>query len=242
MRYMGSKAKIAKDILPIMLKDIKDKYFIDLFTGGGNLLQFIDSKNIIANDINPYTIAFLERVKNEGVNWLPRNNKEFTEIHYNFIKNNKNKFKKSVLGHVGYNLSFGGKWFAGWCRGKNSKGEWRDYVDEQYRATIKLYNNMKNKNIQFINKSYDEVNIPQNSVVYCDIPYKDTTKYNAVDNFDYNKFYNWCKRVKNGGVSIYISEYSMPEDFTLIWQKEVKTTLDAKSNSDIRVEKLFTLK
>lgn len=241
MRYMGSKAKIAKDILPIMLEDIENKYFVDLFTGGGNLLQFIDAKNIIANDINPYTIAFLERVKNEGVNWLPKNNKEFTENHYNYVKDNKDKFKKSVLGHVGYNLSFGGKWFGGWCRGKNSKGNWRDYVDEQYRATIKLYNNMKDKNIQFINKSYDEVNIPKNSIVYCDIPYKNTTKYNAVNGFNHDKFYDWCKNMKNGGVSIYISEYDMPDDFTCIWQKEVRMTLDVKSNSDIRVEKLFTL-
>ena len=44
-----------------------------------------------------------------------------------------------------------------------------------------------------------------------------------------------------GGISIYISEYDMPDDFTCIWQKEVRMTLDVKSNSDIRVEKLFTL-
>ena len=41
MIYMGSKARIAKDILPIMLKDIGDNYFVDCFCGGGNLIQFV---------------------------------------------------------------------------------------------------------------------------------------------------------------------------------------------------------
>lgn len=34
MKYMGSKRRIAKYILPIMLDDIGDNYFVDLFTGG----------------------------------------------------------------------------------------------------------------------------------------------------------------------------------------------------------------
>ena len=35
MIYMGSKNRIAKEILEIMLKDIGDNYFIDAFCGGG---------------------------------------------------------------------------------------------------------------------------------------------------------------------------------------------------------------
>ena len=42
MKYMGSKRRIAKDIIPIMLKDRKEgQYFYDLFVGGGNLLEKI---------------------------------------------------------------------------------------------------------------------------------------------------------------------------------------------------------
>ena len=38
MKYMGSKRRIAKYILPIMLKDrIENQYFYDLFCGGGNV-------------------------------------------------------------------------------------------------------------------------------------------------------------------------------------------------------------
>jgi len=40
---------------------------------------------------------------------------------------------------------------------------------------------------------------------------------------------------------IYISEYNMPDDFTCIWQKELKVQVYSKSNSIQSVEKLFTL-
>ena len=34
----------------------------------------------------------------------------------------------------------------------------------------------------------------KNACIYCDPPYKQTTKY-AVDKFDYNNFYDWCREV-----------------------------------------------
>lgn len=93
MIYMGSKARIAKDILPIMLKDIGDNYFVDCFCGGGNLIQFANCKNKIASDINPYTIAFLQRIQTEGCDWLPKNNKEYLlKIIMNMLKRTKINF------------------------------------------------------------------------------------------------------------------------------------------------------
>jgi hypothetical protein len=47
--------------------------------------------------------------------------------------------------------------------------------------------------LEITNLSYDEVKInPVNSVVYCDIPYKNTANYQEGKNFDYEKFYGWC--------------------------------------------------
>lgn len=236
MIYMGSKARIAKDILPIMLKDIGDKYFVDCFCGGGNLIQFAECKNKIASDINPYTIAFLKRIQSEGCDWLPKNNKEFTKQHYLWCKQNQDKCLQSVLGHIGYNLSYGGKWFNAWRADNTGK---RDYVAEAYRGAIKQAE--KIKDVKFECCSYDQLDIPEESVIYCDIPYRNTVKYQAVDEIDYEKFYNWCKKMKCEGCSIYISEYNMPEDFTCIWQKECKVQVSSKSNSILSVEKLFTL-
>ena len=78
-------------------------------------------------------------------------------------------------------------------------------------------------------------------VIYCDIPYRNTTKYTAVEKeFDYEKFYNWCREMSRDGHIVYISEYNMPEDFECVWTKSVKMKLDVASNSKNAVEKLFT--
>ena len=47
--------------------------------------------------------------------------------------------------------------------------------------------------------------------------------------------------MKADGHKVYISEYSMPEDFTCIWEKELKVQVACNSNSIPSVEKLFTL-
>jgi len=57
MKFMGSKARFAKEILPIILKDRKeDQWFVDLFCGGANLLDKVGGKRI-GNDKNKYLIA-----------------------------------------------------------------------------------------------------------------------------------------------------------------------------------------
>jgi hypothetical protein len=92
------------------------------------------------------------------------------------------------------------------------------------------------KDISCTNQSYDEVDIKPNSVVYCDIPYKNTKKY-CHNEFDYDKFYEWCKGKKN----LFVSEYSMPPEFVEVWSKKHKSFMSATKVAD-SVEKLFTLK
>lgn len=70
----------------------------------------------------------------------------------------------------------------------------------------------------------------KNYVIYCDIPYRGTTKY-ATNSFSYEEFYEWVK-VASMNNTVLISEYSMPDDFTCIWQKETKTLLDSNKNKD----------
>ena len=102
------------------------------------------------------------------------------------------------------------------------------------------------KNIAFYNLSYDKAPFEDNCVIYCDIPYKGTTKYKT--DFNHDKFYEWCRKVKKendklgNNVIIYVSEYNMPEDFKCVWKKEIKMTRDKNSNSKKAVEKLFKLK
>ena len=57
MKYMGSKRRIAKEILPIILKNRKQgQYYVEPFVGGCNIIDKVDG-NRIGNDINKYLIA-----------------------------------------------------------------------------------------------------------------------------------------------------------------------------------------
>ena len=89
--------------------------------------------------------------------------------------------------------------------------------------------------VETINKSYESVEIPTNSVVYCDIPYKGTNKYRI--DFNYDKFYDWCR---NSDQTIYISEYQMPSDFEVVAQWN-KTCALSQTNHTKTVEKLFKI-
>ena len=103
---------------------------------------------------------------------------------------------------------------------------------------LERINDLENENlltnIEYYEQSYDEFKIPENSVIYCDIPYKGTEKYS--NKFDYEKFYKWaCEQT----VPIYISEYDMPSDkFEVIDEIEKTVILNDKKNKKA-IEKIF---
>ena len=76
---------------------------------------------------------------------------------------------------------------------------------------------------------YEEVTIPEDSVIYCDIPYEDTNVYNKAEGFDYERFFQWCERQTQ---PVFISSYQMPEDrFDCIEEFTHRSTLSATANN-----------
>lgn len=76
---------------------------------------------------------------------------------------------------------------------------------------------------------YEEVTIPEDSVIYCDIPYEDTNVYNKAEGFDYERFYQWCEQQTQ---PVFISSYQMPEDrFDCIEEFTHRSTLSATANN-----------
>ena len=82
-------------------------------------------------------------------------------------------------------------------------------------------------------KDYKEVRIPENSVVYCDIPYRGTDGYSS--GFNHNEFYEWAKQQTE---LVVISEYSMPEGFCEVFGRLHISSLSATSHHHV-TEKLF---
>ena len=96
------------------------------------------------------------------------------------------------------------------------------------------------KRVEFYSGSYDELVIPKRSIVYCDIPYKATKKYDVSKNFDYESFYIWCMEMARRGHKVFISEYQMPQEFRCVWEKEITNSINPNITKR-PVERLFTI-
>lgn len=69
MKYMGSKSRIAKYIVPILQSEINKngiKEYIEPFCGGCNVIDKIKCDKKVANDLNKFLIALFIHLKNGG--------------------------------------------------------------------------------------------------------------------------------------------------------------------------------
>ena len=98
--------------------------------------------------------------------------------------------------------------------------------------------------LQVTSLSYDEIDIPDGAVVYCDPPYHACNKslYDGTAKaFDHNAFYDWCVSVSKTN-PIFISEYSIEDDrFEVVAEKQKMTYMSSKK-SFIVTERLYTVK
>jgi len=221
IKYMGSKNRIAKHIIPIMLKYRSD-WWVEPFVGGGNIIDKVTG-NRLGADNDPNVISALTAIR-DNLNELPKNNKEFTEHDYKNISNYKFK------GYAGFVFSYGGKWLGGWRRGGA-----RDYVAESYRSAVKQSPNLQG--VKLLNVSYKDLEIPDRSLIYCDPPYQGTTKYK--NKFNHVEFWQWCRDKTKEGHTVFVSEYNAPDYFECMWQGEIVSSLTKDTGSKRGLEKLF---
>ena len=230
---MGSKNRFAKELLPIILKDRKEnQWYVELMVGGANLIDKVDG-NRLGSDFNEYLIEMWLALTS---GWIPK--QHYTKEEYIDIKNNKDKCPKYLVGYVGINCSYSGKWFGGYAGVTQTKAGVRDYQKEAFNNVTKQLKNLKD--VIFKYGSYQNIVLPKESILYLDPPYKGTTKYK--DDFNHSDFWQWCREKVKEGHKVFVSEYNAPEDFKCIWEKETKSSLSANGKSGgnkLSTEKLF---
>lgn len=100
------------------------------------------------------------------------------------------------------------------------------------------------ESLQVTSLSYDEIDIPDGAVVYCDPPYHacDKRLYDGTAKaFDHNAFYDWCVSVSKTN-PIFISEYSIEDDrFEVVAEKQKMTYMSWKTAFNV-TERLYTVK
>ena len=226
MKYVGSKNRIAKDLLNIMLPYKGSRVWVEPFVGGGNMIDKVTGDRL-GSDANADVIGALIFIR-DYLGKIPRNNLEFTESMYKNLRDQEDSMLKSF---AGFAYSFGAKWLGGWSRSGN-----RDYVNEAYKNAVKQ--SLKLQGVNLVCRQYYDLDIPTNSLIYCDPPYKNTTGY-AVGKFDHDKFFEWCRNMKQKGHVVFVSEYQAPDDFECVYEKNIVSSLDKNTGGKTGLERLF---
>ena len=112
MKYMGSKARFAKEILPIILKDKKpEQWYVEPFAGGMNVICEFGGKRI-ANDNNYYLIEMWKGLANGNKypTEIPKESIIYCDIPYQGTK------------QYSTSKDFNHSAFWDWCREKARQG------------------------------------------------------------------------------------------------------------------------
>ena len=204
--------------------------------GGGNIIDKVKCKNKIGCDVHRNLIALLKKVQ-EDVSDIPDC---ILESEYRAVKTNRCDYPDWYVGLVGFCASFGAKYFGGYAR--NGKGDNSGSWSRGAIANLKKQSHNL-KDISFFCKDFRDIDIERLSdyVVYCDIPYRNTTRYSTIV-FPYEEFYDWCSVLSRKN-TVLVSEYDMPSDFKCIMEIPHRTLLDSnKTTNDIcnlRMERLY---
>lgn len=177
---MGSKARLSKDLVPIIDNIIKEKQiitYIEPFVGGANLIDKIKCDNRIGIDYNKYLIAMWQSLQN---GWQPPKNISIDE--YENIRNDMDKYDDALVAIAGFCATYNAKWFGGYAGVVHTKeGMVRDYYDESIRNILKQL--PKVQDVKFVHMCYTDLKDIKNTLVYCDPPYQGRTGYKSEIDF-----------------------------------------------------------
>lgn len=238
MKYMGSKDKIADNILPFIhsyiLMENADTY-IEPFVGGANMIDKVICTNRFGYDKNKYLIALFKHLQNGGE--LPEDisREQYADCraHYNAKDNH---YPDWYLAAVGFIASYNGRFFDGGYANASFNGEqYRDYYQESKRNILNQMVNLAD--VKFDVADYRTLK-PKNAVIYCDPPYAGTKGYLTITkDFNHKEFWDIMREWSKDNI-VLISEENAPEDFDILWEQEVSRTINATDKSKA-TEKLF---
>lgn len=239
MKYMGSKRRLWRHIGSVILQDRKEgQLYVEPFCGGCNSLSQVGGRRL-ASDNNPYLIEMFKAVLSGKTQIYPISREIYGAARSAYRNKDFSRFTIAELGWIGFMASYNGRFFDGGYSGngvKSKDGDTRDYIDESIKDFLSQCEKLEG--VEFRCCSYDELEIPDDSIVYLDPPYRNTKQYASAMDFDYDKFYHWAEKLAERN-KVFISEYNMPQPFRELRSIEVVCNIKIEKNK--RVEKLFTI-
>ena len=240
--YRGSKAQIAKYIVPIIQSYVKDVY-IEPFVGGANVLAHITAQHRYGYDNNRWLIALFRNADKVALlpDFLSRD--EFSKVREYYYYAQKNgvvcgAYEEWYVGAVGFLASFGGGFFAAGYGAAYEKTKRNMFLERKGNF---LDQKQLLKGVVFECKDYRDMDIPYGATVYCDPPYAGTTPY--IGSFDSIAFWQWAKeQAKRATVLVSELRCMLDEsEVELLWQGKIKHGYAVRGAHTVR-ENLWRIK
>ena len=258
--YMGSKYKIADDILSVLPRG---KRFVDLFGGGFAMSHaaLLSGKyeQVLYNELNPLLPKLIKdtlagKYAHER-RWISR--EDF------FRLKDVDGYVRCIwsFGNMGVTYLFGkdkepikklGHDFV--CFGKDIPGVpniaetdmrvrrlyLQRYIKKNTGERYALQQLQQLERLQRLEincGSYLDYQYRDGDIVYCDPPYEDTAKYDK-DGFNHKQFYDW---VASREYPVYFSSYEISDNrFNVVWQTEKQSLLyNSKETKKVVTEYLY---
>jgi DNA adenine methylase len=225
---LGGKSKGAEHILSVLNHPVFDgAAYIEPFCGYCHILRRVENKrSYTAADNNPLLIRLLkhnQKVKGE--------HPTIAEDEYKDLRENP-KSDPLRAAYAAFCYSYNGKYFGGYVnlyKGRNYPAERKRYYDQ-------LHDNPTFSKTRFYNTDYTKFAGERGALIYCDPPYAGTTEYHS--EFDSAKFWEDVRRMSKNNI-VLVSEYTAPEDFVCLVQKEKRNSVAGRGATRKRMEKVF---
>lgn len=237
MRYLGGKTRLAKEICAAILNDTdaRDTY-IEPFIGGGSTF-FETSRHFehgYAGDVQEDLVLMWQGlVKGTFVPPLEVSEGEWRDLKY--------AAPSALRGFVGFGCSFAGRFYNGYARNKGGT----NYAAQSARSVQRDLSKVEPSRVTVKLADYRDWTPRQGDVVYCDPPYQGTLQYSSpktgVDEFIHDEFWDLMREWRSRGVHVYVSEFSAPSDWEVIWEKNRRVGTGTQKNARYveRTDKLF---
>jgi DNA adenine methylase len=229
MRYVGSKRRLGKHILPFINEALKRNpkgAYIEPFAGGCNMLSQVQHHTRIGYDANKHLIALLKQTQQKPVDI--KNALCPSLDAFNYIRDNKEQFPEWYVGVAGFFPTYANKWMQSYNE-HQSPGKFASSINTVLKQNL--------SGIHLFNGDYKTIPVGSNNVIYCDPPYKHFDFYRMP--FNHEQFCDWVRATSKNNI-VFVSEYEMPSDFECVMRVTITPGINRAARP--RQEKLFMYK
>lgn len=190
MKYIGSKAKFADEIVAILqgyISEYKIKQYVEPFAGGFNIIDKIQCEYRLGNDIDPLVCDLIETCRDNPA--LLDSLHTPTREEYYDVRDNKGNYaawyRAAVLLFASYNSRVYGGCYGATAQTKD--GKTRNYFEESKQNFQRQLPALRN--ILVGNADYRDLHFPtrERVLIYCDPPYSTGRRL-------------WRRKIRHGGV------------------------------------------